>query len=59
MWPIAGFVRGLSVDEAIKQLSFIKLKGAFIAKEVSGTLLIYLIHFFIFIYSFNDADQIL
>ncbi|XP_023346698.1 39S ribosomal protein L22, mitochondrial [Eurytemora carolleeae] len=34
MWPISNFVKGLSVDEAIKQLSFIKLKGAVIAKEV-------------------------
>jgi len=35
MWPIANFVKGLSVDEAIKQLSFMKgLKGAAIAKEV-------------------------
>lgn len=34
MWYIACFVRGMSVDEAIKQLSFLKKKGAAIAKEV-------------------------
>ena len=34
MWHIAQFVRGLSVDEAIKQLNFINKKGAFIAAEV-------------------------
>lgn len=34
MWYIACFVRGMSVDEAIKQLSFLKKKGAVIAKEV-------------------------
>ncbi|XP_068987392.1 large ribosomal subunit protein uL22m [Bombus flavifrons] len=33
MWYIACFVRGMSVDEAIKQLSFLKKKGAAIAKE--------------------------
>lgn len=34
MWYIASFVRGMSVDEAVKQLSFLKKKGAAIAKEV-------------------------
>lgn len=34
MWYIACFVRGMSVDEAVKQLSFLKKKGAAIAKEV-------------------------
>lgn len=34
MWYIACFVRGMSVDEAVKQLSFISKKGAAIAKEV-------------------------
>ncbi|GIY89892.1 39S ribosomal protein L22, mitochondrial [Caerostris darwini] len=34
MWYIACLVRGMSVDEAIKQLSFIPKKGAVIAKEV-------------------------
>jgi len=34
MWHIANFVRGMSVDEAIKQLNFINKKGAFIAAEV-------------------------
>lgn len=34
MWYIAGFVRGMSVDEAVKQLSFLHKKGAEIAKEV-------------------------
>lgn len=33
MWYVACFVRGMSVDEAIKQLSFIHKKGATIAKE--------------------------
>jgi len=33
MWYIAGFVRGMSVDEAVKQLSFMHRKGAEIAKE--------------------------
>jgi len=33
-WGVANFVKGLSVDEAIKQLSFLNLKGALIAKEV-------------------------
>jgi len=34
MWYIASFVRGMSVDEAVKQLSFMCKKGAEIAKEV-------------------------
>lgn len=34
MWYIACLVRGLSVDEAIKQLSFVLKKGAQEAKEV-------------------------
>ncbi|EZA49368.1 hypothetical protein DMN91_009478 [Ooceraea biroi] len=34
MWYIAAFVRGMSVDEAVKQLSFLQKKGAAIAKEV-------------------------
>lgn len=34
MWYIACLVRGMSVDEAIKQLSFISRKGAIVAKEV-------------------------
>jgi large subunit ribosomal protein L22 len=34
MWHMAQFVRGLSVDEALKQLQFIDKKGAFIAAEV-------------------------
>ena len=34
MWHVANLVRGLSVDEAVKQLDFINKKGAFIAAEV-------------------------
>lgn len=34
MWYIAAFVRGMSVDEAVKQLSFLHMKGAEIAKQV-------------------------
>jgi len=34
MWYIAGFIRGMSIDEAVKQLSFLQRKGAMIAKEV-------------------------
>ncbi|XP_072756949.1 large ribosomal subunit protein uL22m [Anoplolepis gracilipes] len=34
MWYVASFVRGMSVDEAVKQLSFLHMKGAEIAKEV-------------------------
>lgn len=33
MWYIATFVRGMSVDEAIKQLSFVLKKGAAAVKE--------------------------
>ncbi|KAL1131187.1 hypothetical protein AAG570_012423 [Ranatra chinensis] len=33
MWYIACLVRGMSVDEAIRQLSFVSRKGAEIAKE--------------------------
>ena len=38
MWHIANLVRGLSVDEALKQLDFINKKGAFIAAEVISSL---------------------
>ncbi|XP_011882737.1 PREDICTED: 39S ribosomal protein L22, mitochondrial-like [Vollenhovia emeryi] len=34
MWYVAILVRGMSVDEAVKQLSFLHKKGAEIAKEV-------------------------
>lgn len=34
MWYICSFIRGLTVDEAVKQLTFITSKGAHIAKEV-------------------------
>lgn len=33
MWYVASFVRGMSVDEAIKQLSFVLKKGATAVKE--------------------------
>ena len=33
MWYIASFVRGMSIDEAIKQLSFVLKKGASAVKE--------------------------
>lgn len=33
MWYIASFIRGMTVDEAIKQLSFMHKKGAAIVKE--------------------------
>jgi large subunit ribosomal protein L22 len=33
MWYIACMVRGMTVDEAIKQLSFIQKKGAVAVKE--------------------------
>lgn len=33
MWYVACFVRGMSVDEAVKQLSFCSKKGAAIVKE--------------------------
>lgn len=34
MWYICSFIRGLTVDEAIKQLTFITSKGAHIAREI-------------------------
>ncbi|XP_037895846.1 39S ribosomal protein L22, mitochondrial [Glossina fuscipes] len=34
MWYIAAFVRGMSVDEALKQLKFVLKKGATAVKEV-------------------------
>ncbi|OAD59380.1 39S ribosomal protein L22, mitochondrial [Eufriesea mexicana] len=34
LWYIACFVRGMTADEAVKQLSFLKKKGAAIVKEV-------------------------
>lgn len=34
MWYIASFVRGMSVDEALKQLKFVLKKGAVDVKEV-------------------------
>lgn len=34
MWYVSAFVRGMSVDEAVKQLSFLHMKGAEIAKEI-------------------------
>jgi hypothetical protein len=37
MWPIANFVKGLTIDEAIKQLKFLNKKGALIAIEVKIT----------------------
>ncbi|KPI91260.1 39S ribosomal protein L22, mitochondrial [Papilio xuthus] len=33
LWYIASFVRGMTVDEAIKQLSFVNKKGAVFVKE--------------------------
>lgn len=33
MWYIAILVRGMSVDEAVKQLSFVPRKGAVMVKE--------------------------
>lgn len=33
LWYIASFVRGMTVDEAVKQLSFVNKKGAKIVKE--------------------------
>lgn len=33
MWYIAAFVRGMTVDEAVKQLSFVLKKGAVSVKE--------------------------
>ncbi|XP_071087657.1 large ribosomal subunit protein uL22m-like [Haliotis cracherodii] len=34
MWYIAVMIRGMSIDEALKQLSFYKRKGAAVVKEV-------------------------
>jgi large subunit ribosomal protein L22 len=34
MWYIASMARGLTIDEAIKQMSFVYLKGAIPAREV-------------------------
>lgn len=34
MWYIASFIRGMSVDEAIKQLKFINKKGAVDVRQV-------------------------
>lgn len=34
MWYIAAFIRGMSVDEALKQLKFINKKGARVVEEV-------------------------
>ena len=34
MWYIASMIRGMSIEEAIKQLAFIDKKGAVIVKEV-------------------------
>lgn len=34
MWYVASMIRGMSVEEAIKQLTFINKKGAAIVKEV-------------------------
>lgn len=33
LWYIASFIRGMTVDEAIKQLSFVNKKGAVFVKE--------------------------
>jgi large subunit ribosomal protein L22 len=33
MWYIASFVRGMSVEEALKQLSFVPKKGAVSVRE--------------------------
>lgn len=34
MWYVASMIRGMSIDEAIKQLSFVNKKGAIHVKEV-------------------------
>ncbi|OTF81398.1 39S ribosomal protein L22, mitochondrial-like protein [Euroglyphus maynei] len=34
MFFVASFIRGMSIDEAIKQLSYVKLKGGAIVKEI-------------------------
>ncbi|KAF6200504.1 hypothetical protein GE061_004947 [Apolygus lucorum] len=33
MWYVACFVRGMSIDEALKQLEFVNRKGALVVKE--------------------------
>lgn len=33
LWYIASFIRGMTVDEAVKQLSFVNKKGAKFVKE--------------------------
>lgn len=33
LWYIASFIRGMTVDEAVKQLSFVNKKGAKFIKE--------------------------
>lgn len=33
LWYIASFVRGMTVDEAVKQLSFVNKKGAVFVKD--------------------------
>lgn len=33
MWYIACLVRGMSVDEALRQLEFVNRKGAVVARE--------------------------
>lgn len=34
MWYVSAFIRGLSVDEALRQLTFIRYKGSAIAKQL-------------------------
>ena len=34
MWYVASMIRGMSIDEAIKQLTFVNKKGALHVKEV-------------------------
>ncbi|XP_076278646.1 mitochondrial ribosomal protein L22 isoform X2 [Lasioglossum baleicum] len=34
MWYVACFIRGMTIDEAIKQLSFLQKKGGHIVKEI-------------------------
>ena len=34
MWYVASMIRGMSIDEALKQLSFVNKKGAVHVKEV-------------------------
>ncbi len=33
MWYIASMIRGMSIDEAVKQLSFINKKGAIFVRD--------------------------